>query len=959
MSHILEKPWALLLYVFIITVLYGPVVFTGKTLQPPMYQPNGVVEGWPDGYKGRVPVNLFNVDLATPAYFEWPVNKLVGDIYKKGEVPLWNPYQAAGTPLAAQYTTRAFFPYQIAEDISPVEYWDFFILGRLLIAGFFTFLFLRQAGIIFTGAFLAGAFYMSSGSFTWFVNFEQYANNAMMLPVFLYAMERLFRYGRGRETAISALAFGLVILAGRPEAALITLILGTAYFILRVLTNLKASPVIRNVRNFFVATVLGLLLSSILIIPFAEFVKHSHHGTPTKADTEVEATQNIAVTASFLTPTAHEFPQDPTFLPSTTLAMEKTPEGEKFFFRFLPDTGVWDQLGGYSGVVCLYVMFAGLFTGLTRLNSGLKSLMPNMLFFTAFGAFFALWNLGVIPLERIGGMPFFEHILGHDWWLGWSRRWAGPAWTFSFAAAAGTGYHMIKAAFTRTIDGTTASRPPMEEQLPEGGEAPQAVAQTSYEEKAGAAPDVLKSPYLPFIAATVVLLAVFVYFLPVPFISSLTGPDSSGPLLMNLGPSLLLGSALTVLFLLGACAISILSARWGMALYALVPLGVLELWWAVPRGYDFKWLFLKSAPLVVGFYAVTLFLRSKRTMAAAASLLFFLLFILLDMNSPRGIPERYDLFTAPPYVGLLKQKVAAGRIATGYGVLYPNFAGAVGLHDIRYINRLDVDSLRHFKNTRLNTVSPAEAGPAALWFVGRPESLAAAGENATSVVMGSKGIENEIAGRLDGYSLLGVRHIILPRDKEMNWTAETKDPPEAAPPGPFQLVYDREVRIYENTQALPRAYIAFGIMSAEGFEEAQEATLMPGFQPGRTVVVEKDLPGWFNPADAAGGEGTASIVELKTNMVAVNTDSSAPGVLVLNDVYYPGWKAYVDGKKAHVYRANGVVRGVFLDKGRHRVEFRYFPLSFIGGCVLAAISVISCGYLTVIDVFKRSKRWQG
>ena len=106
----------------------------------------------------RAPANTFNVDIATPAYFESPINKLIGEQVRGGTVPLWNPYQAAGTPLLAQYSTRALFPLQILENISPVWSWDFFMLFRLLVAGFFTFLFLRSISLAFVPAFLGGIF---------------------------------------------------------------------------------------------------------------------------------------------------------------------------------------------------------------------------------------------------------------------------------------------------------------------------------------------------------------------------------------------------------------------------------------------------------------------------------------------------------------------------------------------------------------------------------------------------------------------------------------------------------------------------------------------------------------------------------------------------------------------------------------------------------------------------------
>ena len=190
---------AFILYLIAVSIIYSPVVFGFKTLHPALIQPHGFVDGWPYKYTGRVPVNTFNADTATPAYYEWPVNKTVGDIYKKRELPLWNPYQAAGTSLAADYSTRAFFPYQILEDISRPSSWDFFLLGRVFIAGFFTYLFLSLVGAGFWPAFLGGLFYMFTGPLVWFLNLEQFSNVAMTLPVVMYSCEILIQRGALRN----------------------------------------------------------------------------------------------------------------------------------------------------------------------------------------------------------------------------------------------------------------------------------------------------------------------------------------------------------------------------------------------------------------------------------------------------------------------------------------------------------------------------------------------------------------------------------------------------------------------------------------------------------------------------------------------------------------------------------------------------------------------------------------
>jgi len=200
-----DKSRAFIYYILLISILYAPVVFFCKSLQP-----YGLLNTWPQGYTGRVPVNTFDIDLATPAYYEWPINKLVGDLYGNGDIPLWNPYQGGGVPLAAQYSTKAFFPYQIIENMSPVWAWDYFMLGRILLAGFFTYLFLSLLGLEFASAFLGGLLYMFSGSFTWFINLEQFTNSAMMLPVHIYCLERLVKKksGAGAGTGLVIIRAG-------------------------------------------------------------------------------------------------------------------------------------------------------------------------------------------------------------------------------------------------------------------------------------------------------------------------------------------------------------------------------------------------------------------------------------------------------------------------------------------------------------------------------------------------------------------------------------------------------------------------------------------------------------------------------------------------------------------------------------------------------------------------------
>jgi len=50
-------------------------------------------------------------------------------------------------------------------------------------------------------------------------------------------------------------------------------------------------------------------------------------------------------------------------------------------------------------------------------------------------------------------------------------------------------------------------------------------------------------------------------------------------------------------------------------------------------------------------------------------------------------------------------------------------------------------------------------------------------------------------------------------------------------------------------------------------------------------------------------------------------------LLVLHDIYYPGWRAIIDGTPTPIYRANILFRAIEMPKGKHTVRFEYAPFS--------------------------------
>ena len=118
----------------------------------------------------------------------------------------------------------------------------------------------------------------------------------------------------------------------------------------------------------------------------------------------------------------------------------------------------------------------------------------------------------------------------------------------------------------------------------------------------------------------------------------------------------------------------------------------------------------------------------------------------------------------------------------------------------------------------------------------------------------------------------------------------------------------------------------------------------PAFDPRRTVLLEcdeSDLPADLS-AGARGAGGQARVLSREPERVVVAAQLSRPGVLVLHDVYYPGWKAFVAGRELPVLRANYLFRAAVLPAGEHRVEFRYEPDIFYRSAVVSAAAWAAC-----------------
>jgi hypothetical protein len=147
--------------------------------------------------------------------------------------------------------------------------------------------------------------------------------------------------------------------------------------------------------------------------------------------------------------------------------------------------------------------------------------------------------------------------------------------------------------------------------------------------------------------------------------------------------------------------------------------------------------------------------------------------------------------------------------------------------------------------------------------------------------------------------------------------------------------------VYENANALPRAWVVGEQRVVEDEDAALDAVGDPDWNPRREAIVEQPLDG------LGGAGGSARLESYEPEDVVVEAESRGSGLLVLSDLNYPGWKAEVDGEEVDIERVNYLMRGVRLGDGEHRVEFKYEPLSWRIGWILSLVGLIVLTLLLV------------
>jgi hypothetical protein len=162
------------------------------------------------------------------------------------------------------------------------------------------------------------------------------------------------------------------------------------------------------------------------------------------------------------------------------------------------------------------------------------------------------------------------------------------------------------------------------------------------------------------------------------------------------------------------------------------------------------------------------------------------------------------------------------------------------------------------------------------------------------------------------------------------------------------LLKENTIKLYKNISPLPRTWLVKDYKVMDSIAVLLKM-MTKDFNPDREALLEEEIPHPIRSAmlmakssHIKGKEKGVKFISETNNRLVLQSTAEEDSLLVLSDTYYPGWKAFVDGKKTKIYRADYTFRALPLSAGTHRVEFVYDPLSFKLGALFTFLGIIGC-----------------
>jgi len=152
------------------------------------------------------------------------------------------------------------------------------------------------------------------------------------------------------------------------------------------------------------------------------------------------------------------------------------------------------------------------------------------------------------------------------------------------------------------------------------------------------------------------------------------------------------------------------------------------------------------------------------------------------------------------------------------------------------------------------------------------------------------------------------------------------------------------VKVFENPGFLPRARTVHETKSAEDPSWVRVFIQDQNIDLSKTALFIGQTP----QLETCSASDEVSIRRHHSDHVAIDANMACKGLVILSETMYPGWQATIDGKPARIWEAYGVFRGVVVEAGKHRIDFRFRPRSVYYGAALTSIGLLLVAALCLL-----------
>jgi hypothetical protein len=103
-------------------------------------------------------------------------------------------------------------------------------------------------------------------------------------------------------------------------------------------------------------------------------------------------------------------------------------------------------------------------------------------------------------------------------------------------------------------------------------------------------------------------------------------------------------------------------------------------------------------------------------------------------------------------------------------------------------------------------------------------------------------------------------------------------------------------------------------------------------------------------------QNTVRITSFKPNRLKLVAELSRPSFVVVSEVFFPGWEARIDGRRAPLLSGDYILRTIPVPKGKHEIELRYRPQTILWGLIVSLLSLAALATFLIATREKASPR---